>query len=318
MGAEPRPRPPRSPLAAPTSGVGDLRLDPVSGIRAVIAPGRAHRPGAFVQVAPRVSRQTPDECPFCAGHEDQTPPPTLVLPGAGGDWAVRVVPNLYPALEGPDGANEVVVHTPAHTTAFAGLTLPDVERICEAWASRARAHALAGRRWLLCSINDGPGSGASLDHTHSQLTVTPFVPPLVSARLRRFQAGCPVCAELRARDAGSLTVDEHDGMRVYAPWASALPYQLRAAPLAHGSDALAAPQELASALAAIARVYAQALGSASWNAWLTTRPLTEDEPRLHWHVEAFPRLTVLASLELGAGLPTCTIEPEAAARTLRG
>jgi hypothetical protein len=34
-------------------------------------------------------------------------------------------------------------------------------------------------------------------------------------------------------------------------------------------------------------------------------------------VEAFPRMTVLASLELGAGLPICTIEPEAAARALR-
>lgn len=318
MGAEPRPRPPRSPLAAPTSGVGDLRLDPVSGIRAVVAPGRAHRPGAFVQASPRVPRQTPAECPFCAGHEDQTPPHILVLPGAGGDWAVRVVPNLYPALEGPDGANEVVVHTPAHTTAFAELALPDVERICEAWASRAHAHAMAGRRWLLCSINDGPGSGASLDHTHSQLTATPFVPPLVDARLRRFQAGCPVCAELRARDAGPLTVDEHDRMRVYAPWASALPYQLRAAPLEHGSDALGATAQLAAALTTIARVYSTTLGEVAWNAWLHTRPLDRDAQMLHWHVEAFPRLTVFASLELAAGLPICTIEPEAAALALRG
>ena len=170
---------------------------------------------------------------------------------------------------------------------------------------------------MLCSINDGPGAGASIDHTHSQLTATAFVPPLVAARLRRFRSGCPVCAELAAHGADGRTVAEHDGIRVYTPWASALPYQLRAAPLAHGSDALAAPQELARALETIARVYARALGSASWNAWLTTRPLPADEPRLHWHVEAFPRLTVLASLELGAGLPTCTVEPEAAALALR-
>ena len=29
-------------------------------------------------------------------------------------------------------------------------------------------------------------------------------------------------------------------------------------------------------------------------------------------------MTVLASIELGAGLPICTVEPEAAARALRG
>ncbi len=54
-----------------------------------------------------------------------------------------------------------------------------------------------------------------------------------------------------------------------------------------------------------------------WNAWLHTRPLDAEEPALHWHIEALPRLGVLASIELGAGLPICTIEPEAAARALR-
>ena len=122
-----------------------LRLDPVSGIRVVVAPGRADRPGAFTTVEPRAVRQTPERCPFCAGHEDQTPPATLVLPGtAGAEWAVRVVPNLFPALEPPDGANEVVIHTPAHVTAFAELSRQDIERMCEAWASRAEAHASAG------------------------------------------------------------------------------------------------------------------------------------------------------------------------------
>jgi UDPglucose--hexose-1-phosphate uridylyltransferase len=294
-----------------------LRLDPVSGMRVVVAPGRADRPSAFTTVEPRAVRQTPEQCPFCAGHEDHTPPATLVLPGTAGGWAVRVVPNLYPALEPPDGVNEVVIHTPAHITAFAALSRHEIERTCEAWASRAESHAAAGRRSLLCSINDGPGSGASIDHTHSQLTATSFVPPLVSARLGRFRAGCPVCAELSAFGAAGRTVEERDGVRVYAPWASAVPYQLRAAPLVHGSDALLAPDELACALETIAAAYTRTLGNVAWNAWLQTRPLGADDPRLHWHVEAFPRLTVFAALELGAGLPTCTIEPEAAARRLR-
>jgi UDPglucose--hexose-1-phosphate uridylyltransferase len=297
--------------------VGDLRLDPVSGLRVVVAPGRAERPGAFPPVPPRVVRQTRAECPFCGGHEDRTPPETLTLAGADGAWAVRVVPNLYPALEPPDGVNEVVVHTPVHVTAFAELSRHDVERMCEAWASRARVHGAAGSRSLICSINDGPGSGASLDHTHSQLTAASFVPPLLAARLRRFDAGCPVCAELAAHDGAARIAAEQDGVRVYAPWASALPYQLRAAPLEHASDALADGAALAVALATIAGLYTRTLGDVPWNAWLHTRPLDHPEPALHWHVEAVPRLTTLASLELGAGLAVCTIEPEAAALALR-
>jgi hypothetical protein len=43
-----------------------------------------------------------------------TPPQTLVLPEQG-DWNVRVVPNLYPALE----RQEVVVHSRRHIRSIA-------------------------------------------------------------------------------------------------------------------------------------------------------------------------------------------------------
>ena len=64
---------------------GELRRDADSGRVAVIAPGRAKRPGA---ARPALDPPSPDElasCPFCAGHEDMTPPQTLVLPETG-DW----------------------------------------------------------------------------------------------------------------------------------------------------------------------------------------------------------------------------------------
>jgi UDPglucose--hexose-1-phosphate uridylyltransferase len=287
-------------------------------MRVVVAPGRAHRPGAFMTTEPRSVRQTPEQCPFCAGHEDRTPPETLVLPGEDGSWAVRVVPNLFPALSLPDGAQEVVVHAPRHTTSFAELSQAEIERVCTAWALRSAAHAAAGHRFLLCSVNDGAGSGASLDHTHSQLTATALAGPLVAARIARFRAGCPICAELAARGGEARIVSEQDGVRVYAPWASATPYQLRAAPLAHGDDALGDGPRLAAALRAIAAIYTSALGTVPWNAWLHTRPLAGGDGTLHWHVEALPRVTVLASLELGAGLPICSVDPEDAATVMRG
>ena len=80
----------------------------------MIAPGRAKRPGA---ARPLLDPPSPDElasCPFCAGHEDMTPPQTLMLPEQG-DWKVRVVPNLYPALE----RQEVVVHSRRHIRSIA-------------------------------------------------------------------------------------------------------------------------------------------------------------------------------------------------------
>ena len=79
----------------------ELRIDPLSGLRVIVAGDRGGRPGAFLDVAPR-SPIDPDKDPFAAGHEDQTPPEVYALRDNGA-WRVRVVPNLYPALS-EDGA----------------------------------------------------------------------------------------------------------------------------------------------------------------------------------------------------------------------
>jgi UDPglucose--hexose-1-phosphate uridylyltransferase len=78
-------------------------------LRTILAPGRAARPDNF-----QTRRSEPkgaENCPFCEGHEDRTPPEVYALRPDGGEpdsggWLTRVVPNLYPALggEGSDAA----------------------------------------------------------------------------------------------------------------------------------------------------------------------------------------------------------------------
>ena len=56
---------------------------------------------------PKSEPKGPENCPFCEGHEDRTPPELYALRSGGGPpdspgWKTRVVPNLYPAL-GSDG-----------------------------------------------------------------------------------------------------------------------------------------------------------------------------------------------------------------------
>src|SRR3954469_7742740 len=85
----------------------ELRIDPLSGLRAIVAGERAARPGAFsskIDERPPIDRE---KDPFAEGHEDQTPPEVWALrPGGGGadtpGWKIRVVPNLYPALGAGD------------------------------------------------------------------------------------------------------------------------------------------------------------------------------------------------------------------------
>src|SRR3954452_7332891 len=82
----------------------ELRVDPLSGLRVIVAGERGDRPGAFIAVGERPPID-PDRDPFLEGHEDQTPPEVYALRPDGGaadapGWRVRVVPNLYPALAG--------------------------------------------------------------------------------------------------------------------------------------------------------------------------------------------------------------------------
>ncbi len=85
----------------------ELRIDQLTGMRTILAPGRAERPEGFT--AARVPSQGPDGCPFCEGSESMTPPEVFAVRAGGGDadsagWVARVVPNLYPALEDGAGA----------------------------------------------------------------------------------------------------------------------------------------------------------------------------------------------------------------------
>ena len=80
----------------------EVRIDPLTGLRAIVAGDRAHRPGGGLP-APPAQPLDPETDPFAEGHEDRTPPEVYaVRPNGGGPdtpgWTVRVVPNLYPAL----------------------------------------------------------------------------------------------------------------------------------------------------------------------------------------------------------------------------
>ena len=80
----------------------ELRIDPLSGHRTIVAGERSRRPGGAPRCEPPEPID-PEQDPFAEGHEDRTPPELYALrPGGGGPnspgWRVRVVPNLYPAL----------------------------------------------------------------------------------------------------------------------------------------------------------------------------------------------------------------------------
>jgi len=226
------------------------------------------------------------DCPFCAGHEDRTPPETLRI---GNPWRVRVVPNLYPALD----HHEVVIHAPRHVRSLAELGEDELALVAEAWRRRREAEPSG---YLHAFLNEGREAGGSLPHSHSQLAWLPEPPPETQHRIDR-ERWSPIV--------------ERSGLVLACPWASRLPYECLVAPVsprgaAFEDDVLApALQVLGDAIRRLHRV----AGAVPLNAWLHDGP--------DWHLELLPRLTVLAGLELGAGIYVNTVAPEDAAAELR-
>lgn len=90
----------------------EVRIDQLTGLRAILASGRAERPDAFV-AGPGLTRDdAADSCPFCEGREQRTPPELWARRPDGGEpdspgWTARAVPNLYPVLGvEPDAARD--------------------------------------------------------------------------------------------------------------------------------------------------------------------------------------------------------------------
>ena len=275
-----------------------------------LAPWRTLRPGAVRAEVEPVTKAELDSCPFCAGREEQTPPETFALapPGRAADgpgWTARVVPNKYPAFE----HHEVVVHTPRHARSLAELTTEEVDNVATVWRARAEAARSAGFAYLQAVLNEGRAAGGSLAHTHSQLVWLSEPPPLV--RLEE-HAGCALCTVLGQ----AHPIAASDGVVLAAPHAARGPYELLIAPEQHAGDAFAATSfdQAIALLADGIRRLRQVEGPVPLNAWLHTAPFGGEG---HWHIEVLPRASVIASLELGAGIYINSLAPEEAAQRLR-
>ena len=327
----------------------ELRIDPLSGLRVIVAGERSERPGAFFDVeAP--APIDPDADPFREGHEDRTPPEIDALredgsPADAPGWKVRVVPTLYPALaEGePDlsdpmgsgrgdpelfasrpaaGAHEVVVNTPRPVASLLDLDTGALETAMGFWKRRMRAHEDAA--YVHVIVNEGRLAGASLPHTHAQLYALPFVPGAVARERERFTAyhdrtqgrnllGDVVQEEVRRRDR-LVAVDEE--AVALCPFASRGPFHLQIAPR---SPAARFEEEGPSGAAllhgTLGRLRAVLGALPPLNLWVRTAP--QGAAAFCWRIDVLPRLAQPAGLELGAGVELCALAPERAAERLR-
>ena len=317
-----------------------LRLNPLTGRWVALAADRAARPADLVSRFEPTVADANQPCPFCPGNEEATRP-ALETYGRGGEWAVRVVPNRYPAFEGDEplhvhnlgpvytqaagsGIHEVLVFTPKHDLTWADLDDKQIAVTMSAIRDRMEDHSRRPAiRYTQAIVNHGHDAGASLEHPHGQLLGIPFIPGEIAeeeAGFRRFGGPCVLCTTLEAElDAGHRIVYADERAVVLCPFWAGSPYEMLVLPVDHQAHITGA---LPRDVAAVGRAMRTALerlrgcvGSASYNLVIHTAPHRADGP-FHWHVHVWPRVTSIAGFEQGTGVLINILAPELATRHL--
>ncbi len=281
-----------------------------NGRRVLLAPERGDRP-----MGPRAA------CPFCEGHEGETPGEVFAeraagtLPNGPG-WRVRVVPNRFAAVRfdasGPNpgvGVAEVFIESPRHETAFRNLGDEQATLVLKAWRDRLRFWRADGRlAFAQVFKNEGSRAGATVEHCHSQLIGVPFVPADIDGEWRahevtpervvvnseRFAVSCPHAPRML----GETWIEPKDRSPRYEDTSD---------------DELS---ELAGTLLGLLGRIDRAFGGPDLNIIVRSAPFRREWPS-SWRLEIVPRTTAIAGWELATGLFINTLLPERAADLLR-
>jgi UDPglucose--hexose-1-phosphate uridylyltransferase len=311
-----------------------------------MATERVRRPGDFFR--PRPPRRG-GPCVFCAGRERETPPDILAYraaPGGPPGWRVRVVPNKFPALriEGAlerrgesmydlmngIGAHEVIIESPDHDQTLATMSLDALQDVLRAYRDRIVDLKRDERlRSAIVFRSHGVEAGDALEHPHSQLIATPFVPLPLSDEIHNARAyhdyreRCLFCDMLLQEiETGIRVVAEGAHLVAFAPFASRFPFETWLLPRRHAaafehvdSDEL---RDLALILRTVLRRLDRAIGDPPYRFLLHSAPFAGGEsPSYHWHVEIAPALAGGAGFEWSSGVHLNPMPPEDAARFLR-
>lgn len=251
----------------------ELRKDYLLNRWVVIAVKRKRRPTDYV--VERKERVTA-VCPFCPGHERETPPATLVYLPLNGDikkdrdkngfrhknWLIRCVPNLYPAFTPPNekvgardatrldavravGHHEILIESPHHDENPGEARISQLAYVINAYMDRL--NELSNKtyvRYVSIFRNYGRDAGASLSHAHSQIIATPLVPRIVEEELEASKnfwirnGECVFCSILKKEKDGPRFIWENEGFVVFAPWAGIHPFEFWIFPKEHQSTLL--------------------------------------------------------------------------------
>lgn len=274
-------------------------------------------PNLYPAVTPREGAEPGSRVAGRAGAEDSayaSPADPLLASGRGSE------PDMFVSRPA-HGSHEVIVNTPGHEVSLASLDDHALGAAVAAWRSRMRSHQ--DMAYVQLALNQGPDSGASLEHTHAQLGAMEFVPPAVARERERTgayrerTAGASLLGEILREEIrrGDRLVAIDDEVALVCPWASRHPYEMRIIPrrpTARFEEDEGGVAMLGRAVRALTSLFGD---PCQFNLWVRTAPRGVEH--FHWHLDLIPRLGAHSAFEIATAVDINTVPPETAAEKLR-
>ena len=283
---------------------------------AVIAPGRNKRPHQF-EGHSFGSKRTEEKHPI----EDN--PSVYEVSKEGDGWDVKVVENIFPAFteDNPNalGKQEVILETDQPNTGFQDLDVERIRTILDVYQHRATQ---LGKRYNYVSIfkNHGYYSGASLQHSHSQIIATDIVPQeilnerKIMTNYQSLNGSSPLCDVIRWELNNRVRVVAHTRyMTTICPYASRFPLEAWIIPnrQAHSISDLVAEEvySMADHLKGVTTALANKQIDFNYH-------VQEPAPDSYNHtfIKVVPRLNIIGGFEHNTAIHVNTVSPEYAAR----
>lgn len=314
----------------------------------IIAEERGKRPSDFAGAAEDSGKKDSDNCVFCGGNEEKTPPATAVYKNGEifsdteekrvRNWDFRCFPNLYPALS-PDssfpeprekdlevipgfGFHEVIVESPIHGKKLKDFSDAEISGLMKVYRDRSCYYAAQEKiSYVSLFKNSGKAAGASQDHSHSQLIALPVCPPVIERELAAVRSSqkCPYCTILEREKKSPRLILENSYFIAFTPYYSTVPFEVWVLPKKHLSFLGELNTELLFALGEILRdvlrSYSKVLGKLPYNHMFYQ---LFETPEYHLNLRLLPRLSTAAGFEFNTGIYINTVSPEKAASYLKG
>ena len=243
-------------------------------------------------------------------------------------WAISVIQNKYPTVSATNkkayGRQEVVVETPDHIKEIEDLSDARITRVLKVYAERTETISRDKKiNYILIFKNNGGAAGASLQHTHSQIFATAFVPPHLNDKSQRMEThrikygDCVYCDVIKKEIHGPRLIANDKNVIAFCPFAPMHNYEAWIMPRRH-LDNIA--QLTAAEQLSFAKMMKRVLKKINalelpYNYYFHQVIHDTDQ---HLYMKVTPRGSVWAGVEIGSGLIINPVSPEEAAKFYRG